>query len=213
MIDYNGLWIVDRNYQDRAEVTCDCGDTIAQLAEIIGLSADKFALWLKPVTGETLLGLTASKPMSSQRTFTVPNKAFIDVSSYSWGLLGWELMAYKSGLEQRWSNEKLSVKYFGKWTTTSQLIFQHLADNDLYKYAYIGHGINGWLTGLSGDVGSISPGKYTIQAINELHLVACYTHTGSKEWKRNVSKAGWLRSVSGKGTAFSVKFIDEHGEN
>lgn len=79
----------------------------------------------------------------------------------------------------------------------------HLQSEDIYAFAYIGHGDHGGiLTGISNPDGEdfILPAKYTKYGIAEMHLIACYSNEGAWMWKRNVSTGGFLRTIKGKGS-------------
>src|SRR5439155_284085 len=91
-IDPFGLkWRVHREVEaNRALATCDCGDTVAQLAELVRLNAKEYQKWLK-AAGSSSLPASADTPLGQGSTFTVPNIGYVDASSYSWGGLGYRL--------------------------------------------------------------------------------------------------------------------------
>lgn len=92
-----------------------------------------------------------------------------------------------------------------------------MRSENIYKYAYIGHGYDdGSLAGLKNedypDMGGywdISPGKYTPYGISEMQLISCWSNNGREEWKQKVSELGLLRIVVGKLTILHREYEDE----
>jgi hypothetical protein len=120
-------------------------------------------------------------------------------------------------IANRWESKGNYVVYTGKWGTTKQSILAHLASNDIYKFAYIGHGYkDGSMAGLANkdypDMGrywDISPGGYTPYGITEMHLISCWSDNGRTSWEENISDSGILRTVKGKLTIFSGEYKNE----
>lgn len=72
-VDLLGLeWKVKREGQDTAPATCDCKDTVDDLAKKIGLVAKEYKAWLQSDDGKPL-PTDASKPVGEQREFKIPN--------------------------------------------------------------------------------------------------------------------------------------------
>jgi RHS repeat-associated protein len=216
--DYLGWeWKVIRAGGDRAVATCDCDDTVAQLAEKVKLNAREYQKWLK-ATGNSSLPASADTPLAQGSTFTIPNIGYVDASSYNWGGLGYRLMHYSHHLRSTWKSEGLKVVYTGPWSTTKPLILGHLASDDIYKFAYIGHGWSGQLTGISDSSGSgdmqgiIASDKYTKFGIARMELIACQSHNSDDLWKKNVSALGILRTAKDEVTLFNFDFVDEPGQ-
>jgi hypothetical protein len=142
----------------------------------------------------------------------------VDASSYSWGGLGWYLVNYSSNLRTAWNSEGLKVVDTSTWSTSKDSIISHLGSDDIYKYAYIGHGASGQLTGLKdpngkGDEkGILAAGKYTKYGIARMEIIACESNDSSHMWKKNVSKKGVLRTIKGLFKLFNTDFVDEEGE-
>lgn len=97
-IDPFGLWKIDRNGGAKAPALAEAGDTVADLANIIGLSAAEYQRWLTPGSG-TAMPNSASQTLGGCEKFEIPNT----VVSYWAGNLGWFGRAWV-----RWNS---SVKY------------------------------------------------------------------------------------------------------
>jgi len=83
--DIFGLkWTISRNGDETASAEPDAGDTIADLANMIGLKAEQFPMWLTVSSGNTLPSSTSQK-MTGCEHFEVPNT----VVAYWAGNLGW----------------------------------------------------------------------------------------------------------------------------
>lgn len=218
LVDPTGLWILYRNGQSRAEAEAQQGDTPKLLAISVGLNTSQFKTWLaltgptiKTTSGDlTLTQLQEDTTICPKERVTVPNTAYIDVGSYSYGILGCQLMLYKSKLQSRWSSEGLKVVYTGKWATSGATVLSHLKSPDIYKFAYIGHGLKGFLVISDDDV--IDAGGYTLFGINEMELIACESNYRAESWKKNVSKRGGLVTVRGIMTWTNWDFVYENGE-
>ena len=222
LTDPAGLWVVDRKGAARARATAVEGDTIDSLATQVKLNTSDWKRWVKFVRSPilTVEGRKAKDELDSDceicpgEVVTVPNTGYIDVLTYSYGVLGWHLIYYKKGVQKRWDQEGLRVLI--RYPVTASAVMHNLADDDIYKYLYIGHGSGGYLTGLKETKGtpkteSIAPGKLTRYRIAEMHLIACQTNTGVDEWYKNVSAAGSLRTVSGNLTQLTFNVIEGHG--
>jgi len=86
----------------------------------------------------------------------------------------------------------------------------HLADPNLYKYFYTGHGrkADG---GLDVSGGVVLPLNYTKYGIADMRLVACYTWTGASQWAGNVSVNGQLETWRGVITIYSGTRVVQPG--
>jgi len=160
----------------------------------------------------TLSQLDQRTVICPKERVTVPNTGYIDVGTYSWGALGWFLMAYKSTLEDLWETQGLKVVYTGKWKVTKDAILAHLGSEDVYKFAYIGHGAVGCMTGLKGGDGIIAPAEYTLFGIADMYIIACESHDGAWQWKKNVAQLGRLKTVKGLLTIYNIEIISEPGD-
>jgi len=225
--DPTGLWAVQRKGESRAEATAGeprdgVYDRIFHLAVKVGLNTREWKQWVQ-FTGDTiktkLYGELTKDELSwgyaicPGEKVTVPNTAYMDAGSYSWGPFGTGLMIGAAMRRSQWREEGYRVVYTGIWATTKELIISHLQSEDIYEYYFIGHGAAGALTKLSdshdygpegyprlwhGRKGVLSPDTYTRYGIRWMELVACYSNTGASEWARNVSQQGWLRTMRGE---------------
>ena len=145
-------------------------------------------------------------PLCPNQKFSIPNTGYIDVSTYTWGYLGWCLIGYKNGLYDKWDSEGLKVVK-SYWSTTVASIRADLGSDDIYKFAYIGHGEAGKLSEIShaaqtgpaptvNEVDFINPGLYTRYGIAEMHLIGCETNQAASSWAYNVSTTGFLRTIT-----------------
>jgi len=217
--DPPGLWRLRRQKQARAEAEAEDSDTVMGLARLVKLRLSEFREWMR-LTGATirtadgndrsLAELLEWERICPAERVSVPNTAYIDVGTYSYGLLGWYLMGYKAGRAGEWSKEDLKVVY--KWKLTREAILNHLQCDDIYKFLYIGHGAVGCMTGLrGGNNGIIVPARYTRFGIAEIHIVACESNDGAEQWRTNVSALGVLRTVRGTLSIFKKDYVDELG--
>ena len=96
-------------------------------------------------------------------------------------------------------------------------ILGHLRSGNIYKFAYIGHGSEGALTAISDPDGQgivegiILADRYTPFRIAEMHIIACESNDDAADWARNVSRAGWLRTMRGRTSLFTGEFVDQGG--
>jgi hypothetical protein len=142
----------------------------------------------------------------------VPNTAYIDVGSYSWGLLSLKLYSTKSNLQNKWESKGLNVRY--SKGVRSKDVLSHLSADDIYSYAYLGHGAYGLLivAGEKEDDGDITvgdiikPGRYVDYQIPEMHLIACETSDGRSSWIKNVTPDGQLKTIKGELRLYKDRF-------
>lgn len=100
-IDPLGLWKVDRNGGAKAPAQAEAGDTVADLASLIGLNPADFQKWLTAV-GTTTMPTSSGQRLTACDKFEIPNT----VVAYWAGDLGWVGRWYV-----RWNS---STKYLGK---------------------------------------------------------------------------------------------------
>ena len=213
------VWHIDRTGDARAIALLDGSGTIRGLADEIGLNAAQWAKWLHAEDEKTnLANLSLDAPLDESSVFSVPNTAFVDAASYSWGGLGLYLMHYSLDLRSAWRGEGLKVVYTSTWSTTKDSIITNLSSADIYKYAYIGHGASGLLTGIKdpngkGDEeGILWPKPYTRYGIARMEIIACGSNDEAGKWRENVSQNGTLRTVKGEFRLFNRNFFDEVGQ-
>lgn len=180
---------------------------IKGLAQLVRLNEEEFDKWgqrsIHKVNGIKKCGAW------------VPNTAYLDVGSYSWGFLRVWLLGFKSGLNSLWESKGLHVVYSNG--VSAQDVLSHLQSDDIYSYAYLGHGAVGTLVvvGEKADEDDISiddlvqPGRYVQYQIPEMQLIACETEDGRSRWEENVTPGGWLRTIKGTLKSYRQKIINE----
>jgi len=98
---------------------------------------------------------------------------------------------------------------------------EHLSSDSIYKYAYIGHGAIGTLTGLKGPCVPPTEGahrviladRYTRYGIAEMRLVACESNEDASLWRKNLSAKGILMTARGKLRIWKKDYWFEYGED
>ena len=137
------------------------------------------------------------------------------MSSYASGFLFYRLIFYRNSLTNKWGNE--GYKVVPNYPATRAEVVSHMSSEDLYVYAFVGHGGAGCILanvdvpGAPEENGFIFPEKLTSFGILEMQHIACEYNEGASQLKPNVSRAGTLRTVKGKCTIFNFDFVDEHG--
>ena len=214
-VDPAGLWKwVDGGRQGGARarvVATRDRDSYEALAELVGMDVDDIDKWLKPY-----------KPQDKVRCgqeFSVPNSAYIDAAAFTWSpIFRLYLWLYKRDLTSDWEQEGLKVIYTNPRNTSVQTIKANLGSDDVYRYAYIGHGAEGVLTELS-DSGkhpdyAIAPGiRLTKHGINEMHMLTCESASKMAEWQQNVAKTGFVILVDGLYTIYRRRYVITRGTN
>jgi hypothetical protein len=218
--DPSGLkWHVDRDGKPRATVWNDSWrDTVTDLANMIHLTASEYRKWLKPEgTMRNEMPCDENSAVGRCRVFSVPNTAYIDVSTYSWGAFKSVLLYAKSVYENCFKGLKLDVDY--DYPATRAEILAHLSADDIYSYVYIGHGnpATGGMDDLaSGDDSTfdvIQPNnRYTKYGIFSMDIIACYSNLGAAGWARNVSSnGGTLCTCKGRTWLFHLELVSQAG--
>jgi RHS repeat-associated protein len=101
-VDFLGLrWKVDRKGGGKAPAEPEDGDTVADLANLIGLNAADYQKWLSPVGGSAM-PTSSSQRLTKCDKFEIPNT----VVAYWAGDLGW--------VGRWWVRWNSSIKYLGK---------------------------------------------------------------------------------------------------
>jgi RHS repeat-associated protein len=211
-------WTVIRSGGSTALAVCECGDTVAGLADLVKLDAEQYRAWLK-TAGTTSLPGSENDPLT-YGTFLVPNTAYIDVSTYNWGFLGDANVAMVYHLRSVFTRRGYDVVYTGPRRTTKSSILHHLALDDIYTFVYVGHGSAGSLTAISDPTGQgitqgiITRDRYTHYGIALMWLIACEGNDGANPWwKENVSRAGTLITAHGDISAWSGwNWVVDHGD-
>jgi RHS repeat-associated protein len=209
--DYLGLWAKpDRKpHERRASVLAQKGDTWKALAMSLRLNESEARIWVKNYDDVPCPG----------KKYQVPNTAYIDVSTYTFGVLGLWLMEQERSIEASWRSEDLFIEYnYGDSQVTASSIITNLRSKDIYKYLYIGHGGAGMLGKVpddrtsriqrsTGTDGFIAAQRYTPYGIAEMYLIACATGKDASRWRLNVSQLGVVLVINAERFgAWSVPF-------
>jgi len=87
--DFLGLaWKIERTGRDRAHAKPEKGDTVADLAKIIGFDDKDYRKWLKPV-GPSRVPSSATATITGCSQFSIPNTVFIEFGKIFRLLDGW----------------------------------------------------------------------------------------------------------------------------
>jgi RHS repeat-associated protein len=180
-----GLWLgPERNSsKPRARVCSDKSyDTWLSLADMTLLDEDEYHLWAKHEESGTFVQ-PGEQPQVGE-WYTVPNKVIADygMHGYSWyrnfvSYYTFQVMErFARAMTRGWQSQGLMIEtHAASVPGTKDIIAQHLRDEDLWGYVYVGHGSGGILTYAytSGQKYSIVPGKYVHHRIAKMLLLAC----------------------------------------
>lgn len=210
-LDPTGLeWEVNRNGNARAKATCECGDTVAELAEKIRLEPEEFRKWLKAEDGEGLPNSVDEE--LGDREFSVPNTVYItkgDVSGWDWKKdwvsavnfwTTWTIRNYQNDMEGRGYH----VSRDDAATMTD--IENSLSQSDIHGWFFAGHGYEGLI--ISHDKLTGDPNFLRRHLHHRLGFVTLYGCNAGLRSRPEGNRAGWLDFVSENGTLrASVKKI------
>ena len=199
------VWAVNRDGRPRAHARPNGGDTVADLAKLIGFDDKDYGAWLVPV-GPTRMPASATEPIKGCAEFSIPNHIFIDIGAPKdiYDKLPDSLFAVHKALvlqaASRWRARGFEVDNIEP--ASSGTIEGHLRDADLYGYIFAGHG-RGF--GGIGDLNTpVFPDRYTHHGIAFMELYACWSLEtfGARysnqpffrynQWEWNVARRGWL---------------------
>jgi RHS repeat-associated protein len=202
--DYLGLWTdPDRHGEATAEVTAECGDTVASLAYKLHLSAADYFCWLKLVSGEMPNSeYDTVKPGSE---FTIPNTVYLNYGQNSPGIDPFNLdivTRFQSFLSQQGNRYAAQgFKIVTRTVPTEATMKQDLSGDDIYAFGYAGHGVQNGLAATSNS--TLWPEQYTQYGIAWMLLMACETMDSNVSpklhaaygvtvnlWQANVSQSG-----------------------
>ncbi|NLH73703.1 MAG: RHS repeat-associated core domain-containing protein [Verrucomicrobia bacterium] len=195
-IDPFGLeWKVIRARADRALATCDCGDTVAQLAKKIHLDPADYTKWLK-AAGNSQLPASVDTPLSQAATFTIPNKAYVN-DLLTWRFIWWK--QWRRVEERDLRHEGFKVVHVDD-TLRAQFLAQ-MSDPDVHGIVVLAHGD----PDRKGDFSDAGPDYVTPdEAAGVLHhklggfkAIWCWGGVKEKGWRGLVSPTGYLWSHPG----------------
>jgi len=179
--DPSGRWTdVERKGEARARVCCNSADdTWLPLAKEVGHDEDEHHLWAKDEQGNP-----SSDPPEPGRWYTLPNKVIIDYAMprrKPQDLFGnaaiqrWERLTRSLGQSAQRKGFMVETHQWGL-PGASDPIAQHMADEDLYAYAFVGHGQGGVLVYAytpDGKTNATVPGTYVHHRIARMIPLAC----------------------------------------
>ncbi len=220
--DYLGMWKATSESSGKARrvYLMEKGDTKESLAKEVSLDFNEFDKWAMPII--------VQDGNNECPAYSVPNTGYIDVDTYTSGITGYYLISQKFMIQKKWEKKGIKVIYTNTYNTTKNKILSHLKSEDIYSFAYIGHGASGNLTkiddpdwtddnntkqvraknGIGFDTltkGIINAGKYTRYGIFDMYIIACDSSENRSLWRKNVSSLGTLTTVKLKklrGSAF-----------
>ncbi len=203
--DFLGLWKIERKGLDRALAKSETGDTVSDLARIIGFDDKDYKKWLKSIGGSQIPS-SLTEPIAGCTVFTIPNTIFIDYGVQSFidqmpssVISVWTSSANQSKVD--WENKGYRVK--ADVGVTDNDIIIHLRSENIYGYMFIGHGasqsIINTYSHLGADMSGLGPDRYTTYGIAFLVLKACYSADLMPVPGSNYRYNAWTSNVSTKG--------------
>jgi hypothetical protein len=191
--DYLGLeWKVARARGDRATATCDCNDTIAQLAAKVHLDPGDYTKWLAGGS----LPASVDTPLAPGTSFTIPNKAYVN-DLLTWRFFWWK--QWRRVEERDLRHEGFKVVHVDD-TLRAQFLAQ-MSDPDVHGIVVIAHGDSD----REGDFSDAGPDYVTpAEAAGALHhklggfkAIWCWSGVKAPGWQGLVSPSGYSWSYPG----------------
>jgi hypothetical protein len=220
--DFMGLtWKVNRTGGDRAHARPESGDTVADLAKLIGFDDKDYRKWLMPV-GPTRIPTSATQPITDCADFTIPNTQYFQYGKMYAVLDGWgPIPAWHAHLDKLANAAQASgFNVIKRNPADADTATEDLRDKDLFGWAFAGHGGGGGIVAFdSGEqTPSLSPARYTKFGINFLYVYGCDTAPRTpvkqpprkplpykySEWEINVSTRGMFIGVWGLANGYQA---------
>ena len=139
----------DRNGGARANITCKCGDSVADLEakNIIAFDFAEYSKWLKPEDGKPLLTPKDQKA-TENRTFSIPNTAYVMRGALDADdeVLNPIPAAIIGTIDAMWRQSYIiaygiqGFKTIENTSTTATAMIKALGDKDIAALVYQGHG-------------------------------------------------------------------------
>jgi len=213
--DFLGLWKIERKGESRAKAIPEAGDTIRKLADTIKLDGSDWKQWAKikssfwiRINEDTIL------PSSCGLEVTIPNTIFIEFGQISsWVDRFGPIPKWQANLTSLGKNyESSGFKVILRNPSSSALAQGDLKDENIYGFAYAGHGRGGGLLVFkddnSGD--TLDAKRLTPYGISFLIAYGCATadqtpikdprgtmHYKYSAWEKNVARKGTFTGVWG----------------
>jgi hypothetical protein len=214
-IDPFGLWKIDRNGGAKAPALAEPGDTVTDLANLIGLSAAEYEKWLTASSGTTMPASSGQK-LSGCEKFEIPNT----VVAY-WA--GWGRGVGKVYVKWNPSVKYLRARGFyvdthdhkkGATLALQKTLVTRSTGKELHGLYFWGHGIGPYpspgLVSQSRDplLYYASPGLYYHMGLGL--VFACDSNTG----KSAVMSGNGVQIWHGfSGTLYPTPFMQYHAKN
>ena len=199
--DFLGLWKIERKGLDRALAKSETGDTVSDLARIIGFDDKDYKKWLKSIGGSQIPS-SLTEPIAGCTVFTIPNTVFVDVGlriNSPWYLQCYDQInltfIYLKQLARKTGNTYTQNGFKVVYTepVTGANIKNHLESENIHAYVFAGHGSNGGLNTTEDD--AVFPGRYTQYGIQYMGLLSCGSALnpsgqGINNYPSNVARRG-----------------------
>jgi len=199
--DFLGLWKIERKGLERALAKSETGDTVSDLARIIGFDDKDYKKWLKSIGGSQILS-SVTEPIAGCTVFTIPNTVFVDVGlriNSPWYLQCYDQInltfIYLKQLARKTGNTYTQNGFKVVYTepVTGANIKNHLESENIHAYVFAGHGSNGGLNTTEDD--AVFPGRYTQYGIQYMGLLSCGSALnpsgqGINNYPSNVARRG-----------------------
>lgn len=208
-------WIIDQGGKPRAEAwATSASDTFDDLARKLRLDTSDYKKWAQTNDDKPDLCTVYSIPNTIHIDFGVPETS--DYIPFFSVISVWRSMAMKQKIA--WENKGFFVPV-AEGVIDSE-ITDHLKDENIYGYLFIGHGDSGNIntySHLGEDMTGTSPDRYTPHGIAFLTLKTC--DSASKMdgiigktyrfnvWESNVARRGWFVGYSGGVTTSTESFF------
>jgi RHS repeat-associated protein len=206
----------DRKGKQRAEIKCECGDSVADLEASGGIAFDfaEYGKWLKPEDGKPPLS-PKDKKATEDRVFSIPNTVYV-----GWGkrsalevFIFWPAYPFVALQRTAWSSAGHKVVYdddvnFGEMAS-------YLGDENVHGVAYWGHGPSFTLSPLGapapfGGYGFMEPHEGRAGVHHGLWFLlhhgcdSAVYYTGGKSWSDLVAKKGTFGGHTGAVTPYRM---------
>ena len=236
--DLLGLtWKIERKGRERAHAMPESGDTVSDLARIIGFDDKDFHKWLK-VVGPSRMPSSAMEPISSCSQFTISNTVFIEFGKMfktldRFGPIpAWRLNL--TDLAQSYRADGFNVVLTDP--SSPDAARRHLQSPNIHGFAYAGHGGGnagrdvGLLVFQGGEGNTSLDGRrFTKFGINFLYAYACSSANRNPNnqrmqralgyalspWERNVAARGVFKGIWGEVNGYQTwtHIIETAGTN
>jgi RHS repeat-associated protein len=220
LADALGLtWKIDKrnSTKSRVNATCDCGDTVKELATLVKLEPNEFWRWL---ADEDKKGRPKSpnEKITEKRRFSVPNEAHITRGNMNYRGLGSLVGMFKPKKDQlKAAYEARGFKVVDNYDNAPDPEGQEISEfrsllsstgglrwNSVYVWAHYGHGKGGQI------MVAQNVGTSTAMMVTYKDVVHPYRHHRLSEVVIFSCEAGmgdWLEFVAAGGSLYATKNV------